>query len=152
MLPVQPIRSRPFVCRCLSSSTLLPFPRPADRTRRAARSRGNSLAIYFGSMGCAVKVVDLQWVQLPPGIWVAPAGSYRSGGGGNEAAGAFETTGDSSRSASGQAITRVNVEQASKRMMWEPTRPHCGEGRRRGATEGVKDPPHERSNPAVPPG
>src|SRR3954468_8225829 len=45
----------------------------------------------------------------------APAGSNRSGGGGNEAAGAFETTGDSSRSASGQAITRVNVEQASKR-------------------------------------
>ena len=63
----------------------------------------------------AVKVVDLQWVQLPPGTWVAPAGSYQSGGGGNEAAGAFETTGDYSRSASGQAITRVNVEQASKR-------------------------------------
>jgi hypothetical protein len=26
-----------------------------------------------------------------PAIWVAPAGSYRSGGGGNEAVGAFET-------------------------------------------------------------
>ena len=71
-------------------------------------------AVIGEALRCAVKVVDLQWVQLPPGIWVAPAGSYRSGGGGNEAAGAFETTGDSSRSASGQAITRVNVEQASK--------------------------------------
>ena len=34
---------------------------------------------------------DSQWVQFPPGIWVAPAGSYRSGGGGNETVGAFET-------------------------------------------------------------
>ena len=28
---------------------------------------------------------------MPPGNWVAPAGSYRSGGGGNETVGAFET-------------------------------------------------------------
>jgi hypothetical protein len=34
--------------------------------------------------------VGLPWVQFPPGNWVAPAGSYRSGGGGNEAVGAFE--------------------------------------------------------------
>ena len=40
---------------------------------------------------CACKGVGLQWVQLPPGNWVAPAGSYRSGGGGNETVGAFET-------------------------------------------------------------
>ena len=39
---------------------------------------------------CAVKGVVLQWVQFPPGNWVAPAGSYRSGGGGNETVGAFE--------------------------------------------------------------
>ena len=38
-----------------------------------------------------VKVLGLQWVQFPPGNWVAPAGSYRSGGGGNETVGAFET-------------------------------------------------------------
>jgi hypothetical protein len=37
------------------------------------------------------KVLGLQWVQFPPGNWVAPAGSYRSGGGGNETVGAFET-------------------------------------------------------------
>jgi hypothetical protein len=30
-----------------------------------------------------------------------------------------------------QAVTRVNVEQASKRVMWEPTRLSNGEGRRR---------------------
>ena len=35
--------------------------------------------------------MGLQWVQFPPGNWVAPAGSYRSGGGGNETVGAFET-------------------------------------------------------------
>ena len=37
------------------------------------------------------KGVGLQWVQFPPGNWVAPAGSYRGGGGGNEIVGAFET-------------------------------------------------------------
>lgn len=33
-------------------------------------------------------------------------------------------------SASIQAVTRVNVEQASKRAMWKPTRLRNGEGRR----------------------
>ena len=37
------------------------------------------------------KVLGLRWVQFPPGNWVAPAGSYRSGGGGNKTVGAFET-------------------------------------------------------------
>jgi len=36
------------------------------------------------------KVEDLQRVRLPPGNWVAPASSYRGGGGGNETVGAFE--------------------------------------------------------------
>jgi hypothetical protein len=35
---------------------------------------------------------DSQWVRFPPGNWVAPAGSYRSGGGGNKTVGAFEKT------------------------------------------------------------
>ena len=30
-----------------------------------------------------------------------------------------------------QAVTRVNAEQASKRVMWEPSRLSNGEGRRR---------------------
>ena len=61
---------------------------------------------------------------IPTRQLVAPAGSNRSGGGGNETAGAFETTGRFGDSASRQAVTRVNAEQASKRVMWEPTRLH----------------------------
>src|SRR3954452_10386261 len=75
------------------------------------------------------KGADLQRVQLPPGNSVAPAGSNRSGGGGNETAGAFD-------SASRQAVTRVNAEQASKRITWEPTRRINGEGRRHWGTGG----------------
>ena len=45
---------------------------------------------------------------------VAPAGSNRSGGGGNEAVGAFDEKGRFGGSASRQAVTRVNAEQASK--------------------------------------
>lgn len=70
-----------------------------------------------------------------PANSVAPAGSYRSGGGGNETAGAFEKTGRSSGSASPQAVTRVNVEQASKGLTWEPTRLSIGEGRSRWGME-----------------
>ena len=77
------------------------------------------------------KALDLQRVQVPPGNWVAPAGSNRSGGGGNEAVGAFDAKGRLGDSASRQAVTRVNAEQASKRIMWEPTRREYGEGRRR---------------------
>src|SRR5438270_8417973 len=89
-------------------------------------------AIPGGQNGCAPwKGVDLQWVQFPPGNWVAPAGSYRSGGGGNKTVGAFETDGSHGDSASRQAVTRVNVEQASKRLTWSPTLHKEGEGRRR---------------------
>ena len=41
---------------------------------------------------CAVKGFGFPGVTMPPGNWVAPAGSYRSDGGGNETVGAFETT------------------------------------------------------------
>jgi len=44
----------------------------------------------------------------PPGNWVAPAGSSRSGGGGNEAVGAFDAKVAKGRSASVQAVTQVN--------------------------------------------
>src|SRR3954470_2024119 len=57
---------------------------------------------------------DLQRVRFPPGSLVAPSGSYRSGGGGNEAVEAFETTGRFGGSASRQAATRVNAVQAPK--------------------------------------
>src|SRR3954466_7668418 len=65
-----------------------------------------------------------------PANSVAPAGSYRSGGRGNETAEAFETTDRSGGPASRQAVTRGNAEQAPKAMMREPTRQHNGEGRR----------------------
>jgi hypothetical protein len=54
-----------------------------------------------------------------------------------------------------QAVTRVNAEQASKRVMWEPTRLNNGEGRRRSggratapdrSHRGSGDGMHERGN------
>ncbi len=48
-------------------------------------------------------------------------------------------------SASTQAVTRVNVEQASKRVMWEPTRLRFGEGRCRFGS-------NEQQNPTGPTG
>ena len=56
-----------------------------------SRPRGGLIRV--GSFCAPWKGVGLQWVQFPPGNWVAPAGSYRSGGGGNETVGAFETNG-----------------------------------------------------------
>jgi len=44
-------------------------------------------------------------------------------------------TGRSSDSASSQAVTRVNVEQASKVLTWKPTRLLIGEGRSRWGNE-----------------
>ena len=52
-------------------------------------SRGVSLCVRRDP----VSGVGLQWVQIPPGNWVAPAGSYRSERGGNETVEAFETNG-----------------------------------------------------------
>src|SRR3954469_23420969 len=80
-----------------------------------------------------------------PGISVAPAGSNRSGGGGNETAGAFDAKGRSGDSASRQAVTRVNAEQAPKGLMWEPTRLENGEGRSHWGTGGHT--PRSDSNP-----
>ena len=62
---------------------------------------------------------------------VAPASSNRSGSGGDEAAEAFDAKGRIGDSASRQAVTRVNAEQASKQLMREPTLRTLGEGRRR---------------------
>src|SRR5580700_7351921 len=48
--------------------------------------------------------------------------------------------------ASRQVVTRVNVEQASKRQMWVPTRQIDGEGCHRwGKGNGWNRPSHERS-------
>ena len=63
----------------------------------------------------------------PPGNWVAPASSYRSGGGRDETVEAFEKRYRPGDTASRQAVTRVNVDRASKRPMWTPTRPLSGQ-------------------------
>ena len=52
----------------------------------------------------------------------APAGSSRSSYGGDEVAEAFGKRVTNGDSASVQAVTRVNAEQASKRTMRRPTR------------------------------
>jgi len=65
----------------------------------------------------------------PPGNWFVPPGNNRSSGGGNEIAVAFGAKGRESDSVSVQAVTRINVEQASKRAKQEPTRLPRGEGR-----------------------
>ncbi len=77
---------------------------------------------------------------------VAPAGSNRSGSGGDETAEAFDGKGRTGGPASRQAVTEVNAAQASKISMWEPTRQCPGEGRRR-RRQGSNSIP-----PTVPPG
>jgi len=67
----------------------------------------------------------------PPGNWFAPPGSNRSSSGGNEAAEASGVEGHFSDSASRQAVTKVNAEQASKTTTQELTRRKYGEGRSR---------------------
>src|SRR5438552_17104895 len=63
---------------------------------------------------------------------VAPAGSNWSGDGSNDIAEAFDGKDRESDSANRQAVTRVNVEQASKKTMRKPTGHSDREGRRRG--------------------
>ena len=102
---------------------------PAAAMRRAAAGnfpRGTRFQCAVSRAG-----VGLQWVQFLPGNWVAPASSYRSGGGGNETVGAFETNVSHGDAASRQAVTQVSVKQASKSPMWSPTLLEYGEGRRR---------------------
>ena len=49
---------------------------------------------------CAVKAGAFQWEVDPPGNWFVPPGNNRSGGGGNEAVGAFDVKGRLSGSVS----------------------------------------------------
>ena len=55
--------------------------------------------------GCAVNGGGPQRELNPPGNWLAPPGSNRSSGGGNEAAEAFGVEGRIGDSASMQAVT-----------------------------------------------
>jgi hypothetical protein len=76
---------------------------------------------------------------------VAPAGNNRSSRGGNETAEAFGVEGPERDLVNMQAVTRVNAEQASKRLMRKPTRLRYGEGCCRWGSE-------RRVHPEVPPG
>ena len=69
--------------------------------------------------------------QTRPGTGFAPPDSNRSSGRGNEVAEAFGVEGRVGDLASVQVIIRVNAEQASKRLMQEPTLHFSGEGRSR---------------------
>jgi hypothetical protein len=55
---------------------------------------------------CAVEGFGQQRVQVPPGNWMVPPGSNRSGGGDNEAVGAFGIEGRIGDLASLQAVRR----------------------------------------------
>ena len=79
---------------------------------------------------CAAKGAGPQWVQFPPGNWIAPPGSNRSSSGGNEAAEASDVKGRVGDLAIMQAVMEVNAEQAPKPEMQEPTRRFSREGRR----------------------
>src|ERR1700682_2198755 len=84
---------------------------------------------------------------------IAPAGSYRSGGGGNEAAGAFETDVPLSGAASRQAGTS-SEHRAGLESLNVGAAPPLRRGRPPSLvkTEGLRAPHLERSDPAVPPG
>ncbi len=53
---------------------------------------------------CAVKGAGQQWVEVPPGNWIAPPGSNQSSGGGNETVGASGVEGREGDLASMQAV------------------------------------------------
>jgi hypothetical protein len=61
-------------------------------------------------------------MQSHPAAFV-PAGSNRSGCGGDEATEAFDVEGHVGDLASTQTAAEGNAVQASKRLMWKPTRP-----------------------------
>jgi hypothetical protein len=85
--------------------------------------------VYRSILVCCGKVVVFRRVEVLPRQEVASAGSNRSGSGGNEAVGTFDAKGRKSGSAKVQAVTRVNVEQASKSVTWKLTRLVYGESR-----------------------
>jgi len=78
---------------------------------------------------CAVARRRTSAGAIPARQLTVPAGSNRSGGGGDEAVEALRCRGSLGDLASMQAVTRVNAEQAPKGVMREPTRLQNGEGR-----------------------
>src|SRR5271157_266144 len=107
------------------ASPLNGCPCPHVSISNSSRSRGENDNVLYHvrrakarfSSGCKSR----------PATFV-PAGSNRSSCGGNETAEASGVEGHESDLVSMQAVTRVNAEQASKDVMWKPTRHDFGEG------------------------
>jgi hypothetical protein len=93
-------------------------------------------------------------VRFPPGNWVAPAGSSRSGGGGNEAVEASDAKGRPGRPRE-QAGRNASEHPTRPRKVRRGRRPICVLGKADVAGDqgtGWNTPAHERSDPASPPG
>ena len=56
-------------------------------------------------------------MRVPPGNWIAPAGSSRSGSGGNEVVEASDAKDRSGGPASRQAVTQVNIRGGTERFV-----------------------------------
>ena len=69
-----------------------------------SRVHSDLLEVPSTTVLCAVKGVGQQRVQVPPGNWIAPPGSNRSSGRGDEAAGASGVEGREGDLASMQAV------------------------------------------------
>jgi hypothetical protein len=94
---------------------------------------------------CAVKGAFLRPGEKPGRQTVVPAGSARSGSGGNEWAEALREKASLGGQRSRGPQRAVNTEQAPKTALREPTRHNIGEGRRLGRRE-------RRKQTEVPPG
>ncbi len=113
---------------------------------RAAEAPGYIIAqVLGGIVGCALPRCTVLPGGNPGRQTLAPAGSTRGGSGGDEWSEALREKGPVGGQRTVRAATRVNIEQASKQPMWEPTRPNNGEGRRRRSSE-------RDTQPAIPPG
>jgi hypothetical protein len=75
------------------------------------------------------KGADYQWGKDPLEQLMVRFDSYRAVSLGNQASRNLVTKSTLGGRATLQAVTRVKLEQASKAIMWTPTRPISGEGR-----------------------
>jgi hypothetical protein len=75
------------------------------------------------------KGADYQWGKDPLEQLMARFDSYRAVSLGNQASRNLVTKSTLGGRTTLQAVTRVKLEQASKAVMWTPTRPFSGEGR-----------------------
>lgn len=58
----------------------------AENLRACYSAEAQPATVSWREFECAVKGAGQQWVEVPPGNWIAPPGNNRSSGGSNEAA------------------------------------------------------------------